>query len=50
MLGKLGLDLSYCEAKLIRSFFTSISNNGDTELPWARLVEKGWELTLQVGT
>lgn len=26
-------------------FFTFISNNGDTEIPWARLVEKGWELT-----
>ena len=45
-LGKLGLDLSYCEAKFIRSIFTFTSNNDDTEIPWARLVEKGWELTL----
>lgn len=50
MLGKLGLDLSYCEAKFICSLFTFISNNDDTEIPWARLAKKGWELTLQVRT
>lgn len=46
MLGKLGLDLSYCEAKFICSLFTFTSNNDDTEIPWARLVDKGWELNI----